>query len=277
RPVTEHGVPTEAKPPTEPVRVRTTPAGPRRSSAAMARSSCPKLANPASTSPPPSSPPRAGADRSQARRRRRASTGRGPTPHLTLHIPCETAPSRSRQMSSPPTTARLDWSWPYYSPRRTCPLTAHDSEYTGRQDARDPKFERATLGELRAIAGDLARTPSETLTGIDVATFVTRTLPRIDELGSIAVTIAGSDEAPEFQELDADPSITMRTEARDDSDWFDLGIDVTIDGHEIPFAELFTALATEQTHLLLNDGSYFSLDHHAFDTLRELLAEAAAL
>jgi superfamily II DNA or RNA helicase len=198
-------------------------------------------------------------------------------PHLNLHITFETGPSRSRQKSSPPTTARLDWSWTYYSPQRTCPLIAHDSEYTGRQDARDPKFERTTLADLRGIAGDLARTPSETLTGIDVATFVTRTLPRIDELGSIAVTIAGSDEAPEFQELDADPSITMRTEARDDSDWFDLGIDVTIDGHEIPFAELFTALATEQSHLLLNDGSYFSLDHHAFDTLRELLAEAAAL
>src|SRR5699024_1238411 len=75
---------------------------------------------------------------------------------------------------------------------------------------------------------------------------------------------------------DADPSITMRTEARDDSDWFDLGIDVPIDGHEIPFAELFTALATEQTHLLLNDGSYFSLAHHAFDTLRALLADDAA-
>src|SRR5699024_2603032 len=124
---------------------------------------------------------------------------------------------------------------------------------------------------------DLARTPSEALTGTDVATFVTRTLPRIDERGSIAVTIAGSDEAPEFQELDADPSITMRTEPSDDPDWFDLGIAVTIDGHEIPFAELFTALATVQSHLLLNDGSYFSLDLRAFDALRELLAEAAAL
>src|SRR5699024_10215324 len=118
-------------------------------------------------------------------------------PHLNLHITFETGPSRSRQKSSPPTTARLDWSWTYYSPQRTCPLIAHDSEYTGRTDARDPKFERATLADLRGIAGDLARTPSETLTGIDVATFVTRTLPRIDELGSIAVTIAGSDEAPE--------------------------------------------------------------------------------
>src|SRR5699024_6967930 len=159
-------------------------------------------------------------------------------PHVNLHITFETGPSRSPQKSSPPTPPPLDRAETSYAARRTCPLIAHDSDYTGRQDAREPKCERATLAELRAIAGDLARTPSETLTGIDVATFVTRTLPRIDELGSIAVTIAGSDEAPEFQELDADPSITMRTEARDDSDWFDLGIDVTIDGHEIPFAEL---------------------------------------
>src|SRR5699024_10780986 len=113
-------------------------------------------------------------------------------------------------------------------------------------------------------------------TGLDAAAVAIRRLLPIDHLGASAVTIACSDEAPVYQELDADPSITMRTEARDDSDWFDLGIDVTIDGHEIPFAELFTALATEQTHLLLNDASHFSLDHHAFDTLRELPAEAAA-
>src|SRR5699024_10658426 len=39
-------------------------------------------------------------------------------PHLNLHITFETGPSRSRQKSSPPTTARLDWSWTYYSPQR---------------------------------------------------------------------------------------------------------------------------------------------------------------
>src|SRR5699024_11675159 len=48
-------------------------------------------------------------------------------PHLNLHITFDAAPSRNRQKSSPPTTARLDWSWTYYSPQRTCPLIAHDS------------------------------------------------------------------------------------------------------------------------------------------------------
>src|SRR5699024_7172828 len=119
-------------------------------------------------------------------------------PHLNLHITFETGPSRSRQKSSPPTTARLDWSWTYYSPPRTCPLIAHDPDCACRQDAADQEFERTTLADLGGVAGDRARTPSETLPAIDVATFVTRTLPRIDELGSIAVTIAGNDEAPEF-------------------------------------------------------------------------------
>ncbi|MDN5793561.1 MAG: DEAD/DEAH box helicase, partial [Brevibacterium aurantiacum] len=82
---------------------------------------------------------------------------------------------------------------------------------------------------------------------------------------------------PEFRELEAAPSITVRTSANDDSDWFDLGIDVTIEGHEIPFVTLFKALATDETHLMLDDGSYFSLDNSAFDKLRELLAEAASL
>src|SRR5699024_7092470 len=99
-------------------------------------------------------------------------------PHLNLHITFATGPRRSRRTSRPPSTARPGWSWTDYSPRRTCPLIALDSEYTGRADARDPKFVRATLADLRGIAGVLARTPSETLTGIGVATYVTRTLPR---------------------------------------------------------------------------------------------------
>ena len=49
------------------------------------------------------------------------------------------------------------------------------------------------------------------------------------------------------------------------------------DDHEIPFVELFTALAREQTHLILDDGSFFSLDNPAYGRLRELLTEANAL
>ena len=54
------------------------------------------------------------------------------------------------------------------------------------------------------------------------------------------------------------------------SDWFDLTITVTVGGEEVPFAELFVALAEGQSHLILPSGTYFSLD-------REELSELAPL
>ena len=102
-------------------------------------------------------------------------------------------------------------------------------------------------------------------------------LPRIQDLDDVTVTFADADNAPDFRELEETPQVSLRTSATDDSDWFDLGIDVTVDGHEIPFVDLFTALAQEQSHLILDDGSFFSLENPVFDRLRELLAEANAL
>src|SRR5699024_1429345 len=85
RPATKRELPPDANtgpaPPIEPVQAGPPRAGPRRSSAATARSSCPISANPTSTSTSPSRPARAGADRSRASRPLRASTGRGPTTH----------------------------------------------------------------------------------------------------------------------------------------------------------------------------------------------------
>jgi superfamily II DNA or RNA helicase len=201
------------------------------------------------------------------------------SPHLNLHISFDEPRQgkRGRAKTQPLPDMRLNWSWTYYSPQRTCPLVPHHSELTDPQRGRDQKFEHTVLRRLRAIDPDAARTESRTLTGIDAATYSTRVLPRIQELDDIAVTFADSDGAPEFRELDATPQISVRTQATENSDWFDLGIDVTVDGHEIPFVDLFTALAQEQTHLILGDGSFFALDNPAFDRLRELLAEADAL
>lgn len=204
------------------------------------------------------------------------------SPHLNLHISYETPdkPGRDkrdrRQNPSTPTMG-LTWSWTYYSPQRTCPLVPHHSELIDPQRGRDQKFEHAVLRRLRAIDPDAARTETRALTGIDAATYSTRVLPRIQELDDVAVTFADSDNAPDFRELDATPQVSVRTSATDDSDWFDLGIDVTVDGHEIPFVDLFTALAQGQSHLILDDGSFFSLENPVFDRLRELLAEANAL
>jgi len=45
----------------------------------------------------------------------------------------------------------------------------------------------------------------------------------------------------------------------------------------VPFDQLFVALAHEQQHLILNSGTYFSLDHEEFRRLAALIAEARAL
>ncbi len=199
------------------------------------------------------------------------------SPHLNLQIRYETPGTRSRGKGPTTPTMRLAWSWTYYSPQRTCALVPHHSELSDQVRGRDQKFENAVLRRLRAIDPDAARAESTTLTGIDAATYSTRTLPRIRELDDVEVTVADADAAPDFRELEATPQVSLRTSATDDSDWFDLGIDVTVDGRDIPFVDLFTALAQEQSHLILDDGSFFSLENPAFDRLRELLAEANAL
>ena len=45
----------------------------------------------------------------------------------------------------------------------------------------------------------------------------------------------------------------------------------------MPFAEVFAALATGESHLLLADGAYFSLQKPELETLRTLIEEARAL
>ena len=62
-----------------------------------------------------------------------------------------------------------------------------------------------------------------------------------------------------------------------DSDWFDLTVTVTVGGEDVPFADLFVALAEEQTHLILPSGTYFSLDREELRQLATLIAEARDL
>ncbi|MGH3208340.1 MAG: DEAD/DEAH box helicase, partial [Trebonia sp.] len=60
-------------------------------------------------------------------------------------------------------------------------------------------------------------------------------------------------------------------------DWFDLGITVTVEGREVPFSDLFVALAQGQSHMLLPDGAYFSLDKPELAALSRLIDEARSL
>ena len=57
-------------------------------------------------------------------------------------------------------------------------------------------------------------------------------------------------------------------------DWFDLAIDMTVDGAPVPLVDLIRALAAGLDHLLLDTGAWISLEGPEMQRLKELLDEA---
>jgi len=102
-----------------------------------------------------------------------------------------------------------------------------------------------------------------------------RLLQVIDELersDDVRVEVKG--ELPAFERSEASPLIEVGTADRDDPDWFDLHVSVTLDGEEVPFEPLFHALVRGDEVMLLASGTWFSLDHPALVRLRDLIREA---
>ena len=162
---------------------------------------------------------------------------------------------------------QLVWSWLYFDPPREVEIDEKDA-------LRDLAHEESVLREALAVWPRAARTGRQELDGVAAARFSEHVLPRLSQLDHVRVDVHG--ERPDYRELTAAPRIEVGTKAAQ-NDWFDLGVQVSVDGHVLPFSELFTALVHGKTTLILMDGSYLSLDHPAFDRLRALLSEAATL
>ena len=75
----------------------------------------------------------------------------------------------------------------------------------------------------------------------------------------------------------AEPVLEVQVAPSERTDWFDLGVTVTVDGKRIPFGPLFRALAAHRRRLKLVDGSWLSLASPRFARLAELIEEAADL
>ena len=61
------------------------------------------------------------------------------------------------------------------------------------------------------------------------------------------------------------------------TDWFDLGVTLSVEGREVPFLDVFLALSRGEQHMLLPDGAYFSLQKPELQALAKLIEEARAL
>ncbi|MDQ0725436.1 DEAD/DEAH box helicase [Microbacterium sp. W4I20] len=142
---------------------------------------------------------------------------------------------------------------------------------------RDPEAEAARRVELESVWQEHTTNrflPSGSFHDIDAAAFVATVVPAFEAAG---VSIVTTGVRKEYRELTGTPEVKVTTVETTDSDWFDLGIIVTIDGRHIPFGPLFTALSRGKKKLLLSDGGYFSLNHPGLDRLRELIEEAGEL
>jgi len=118
--------------------------------------------------------------------------------------------------------------------------------------------------------------PAVTLRGLDTMAFTTEVLPLLQSRDDVRVEVTG--RVPDYHEAGDSLEIGLSTAELDgEHDWFDLGITVTVEGREVPFSDLFVALAHGQTHMLLPDGAYFSLDKPELAALARLIDEARAL
>ncbi len=179
----------------------------------------------------------------------------------------------------------LDWAWLYRigSQTRQVPLGVGP----GGVDFRDRRAERAILAGTELAGTGLedlglldpacrpADAPPISLAGIETMRLTTEVLPRLQEHG-VAVEAVG--EPADYRDVGDSLTIGVSTaEIAGESDWFDLGVTISVEERELPFAEVFVALAAGESHLLLDDGAHLALDDPRLESLRQLIAEARAL
>ncbi|MBP2218001.1 DEAD/DEAH box helicase [Arthrobacter sp. CAN_C5] len=217
-----------------------------------------------------------------------------PTLVLTLtYIPAPSlSGARSRRRSAGSGEAshgavRLGWSWDYTHAGTT---TTHLLPDDGSRH-RDRAAEKATLAAVAGVLdgfraawfdafprpadGVPGRSESLQLEGVAAARFVAELVPELETVERVRV-VQGED-LPDYTELTEQPEVSVSTTETEDRDWFGLGVSVSLGGIEVPFGELFRALALDERHLLLPGGGYFALDQPEFEQLRRLIEEARSL
>ena len=180
----------------------------------------------------------------------------------------------------------LGWEWIYRvgATERRAPLVV-DADGPG---FRDLDAERVVLADtalagtglehlgLLDAGGQPVDGPALALIGLESMRFTTEQLPRLRELPGVTVEVEG--EPPDYRDVGDSLEISVSTADIDgERDWFDLGVTIRADRQELPFAEVFVALANGQSHMLLDDGAHFSLLEPRLQELRRLIEEARAL
>ena len=147
----------------------------------------------------------------------------------------------------------------------------------GRDIDGETRLAREVLNHLLPLAG---RHPALwqplDLRGMATARFMTETLPVLRELEAFDIEV--DDDVPDYREADAAPVITTSvSDDEDRPDWFSLSVRVHVGQEEIPLALLMAAVATGEPEVLLESGTWVSIDRPEIETLARLMEEGREL
>ena len=182
---------------------------------------------------------------------------------------------------------RLHWEWHYKSGNMVTaqPLWRHPGDHGYRDDTAEARILEGigqpwdlvpALGESATGGWGTPRlAASAELSGLDTLAFTEDVLPMLRNAPDVAVDTAG--DIADYREAEEAPVVSISTKATEQRDWFDLGIQISLEGQPVSFAAVFSALAAGQTKMLLPSGAYFSLDLPELHQLRALIEEARSL
>ena len=147
----------------------------------------------------------------------------------------------------------------------------------GRDIDGETRLAREVLNHLLPLAG---RHPALwqplDLRGMATARFMTETLPVLRELEAFDIEV--DDDVPDYREADAAPVITTSvSDDEDRPDWFSLSVRVHVGQEEIPLAQLMAAVATGEPEVLLESGTWVSIDRPEIEALARLMEEGREL
>ena len=147
----------------------------------------------------------------------------------------------------------------------------------GRDVEGETRLAREVLNRLLPLAG---RHPALwqplDLRGMDTARFMTETLPVLRELEAFDIEV--DDDVPDYREAEAAPVITTSvSDDEDRPDWFSLSVRVHVGEEEIPMAPLMAAVAAGEPEVLLESGTWVSIDRPEIEALARLMEEGREL
>ena len=141
----------------------------------------------------------------------------------------------------------------------------------------ETRLAREVLNRLLPLAG---RHPAVwhplDLRGMATARFMTETLPVLRELEAFDVEV--DDDVPDYREAADAPVITTSvSDDEDRPDWFSLSVRVHVGDEEIPIGQLMAAVAAGEREVLLESGTWLSIDRPEIEALARLMEEGREL